>query len=175
MQHGQQGGSAYSSANTFNQYQSQAQAAARGLAGSTQPYNDTPPPMSVSSLGPPTPGVNSAAASYYAQGNNGANSSLASSMSFGGGLGAMNLGHTGMSLGGGLGNMPTSMPSQLAAVQAQHQSQQQEESKIYQLVIDLLDVDTRETALLELSKKREQYDHLALLLWHSYGKPGLQC
>ena len=45
-----------------------------------------------------------------------------------------------------------------------------EESKIYGLVIELLDANTRETALLELSKKREQYDDLALVLWHSFGK-----
>ena len=45
-----------------------------------------------------------------------------------------------------------------------------EETKIYGLVIDLLEANTRETALLELSKKREQYDDLALVLWHSFGK-----
>lgn len=50
------------------------------------------------------------------------------------------------------------------------QQQQQEEVKIYALVIDLMDVNTRESALLELSKKREQYDDLALVLWHSFGK-----
>ncbi|PCH44395.1 cell differentiation proteins Rcd1-like protein [Wolfiporia cocos MD-104 SS10] len=44
-----------------------------------------------------------------------------------------------------------------------------EENKIYNLVIDLLDANTREGALLELSKKREQYDDLALVLWHSFG------
>ncbi|OBZ66410.1 Cell differentiation protein rcd1 [Grifola frondosa] len=44
-----------------------------------------------------------------------------------------------------------------------------EETKIYGLVIDLLDSQTREGALLELSKKREQYDDLALVLWHSFG------
>ena len=44
-----------------------------------------------------------------------------------------------------------------------------DETKIYGLVIDLLDSQTRETALLELSKKREQYDDLALVLWHSFG------
>ncbi|KAL1943147.1 hypothetical protein VTO73DRAFT_4818 [Trametes versicolor] len=44
-----------------------------------------------------------------------------------------------------------------------------EESKIYALVIDLLNADSRESALLELSKKREQYDDLALVLWHSFG------
>ncbi|CAL1705973.1 unnamed protein product [Somion occarium] len=44
-----------------------------------------------------------------------------------------------------------------------------EEQKIYNLVIDLLDPAAREGALLELSKKREQFDELALVLWHSFG------
>ena len=50
-----------------------------------------------------------------------------------------------------------------------------EEQKIYALVIQLLDPASRESALLELSKKREQFDELALVLWHSFGKlhPGL--
>lgn len=45
-----------------------------------------------------------------------------------------------------------------------------DDTKIYQLVINLLDPDQRESALLELSKKREQYDDLALVLWHSFGE-----
>ncbi|KAF7309653.1 hypothetical protein MIND_00336400 [Mycena indigotica] len=45
----------------------------------------------------------------------------------------------------------------------------QEDGKIYSLVIELMDPNTREAALLELSKKREQYDDLALVLWHSFG------
>ena len=44
-----------------------------------------------------------------------------------------------------------------------------EEGKLFSLVIDLMDPTTRETALLELSKKREQYDDLAMILWHSFG------
>jgi hypothetical protein len=44
-----------------------------------------------------------------------------------------------------------------------------EDGKIYSLVIDLMDPNSREGALLELSKKREQYDDLALVLWHSFG------
>lgn len=44
-----------------------------------------------------------------------------------------------------------------------------EDGKIYSLVIDLMDPNNREQALLELSKKREQYDDLALVLWHSFG------
>lgn len=38
-------------------------------------------------------------------------------------------------------------------------------------VADLLKESTREAALLELSKKREQVPELALILWHSFGKP----
>ena len=59
-----------------------------------------------------------------------------------------------------------------AAATNPHNPQQfvmHEETKIYALVIDLMDVNTREAALLELSKKREQYDDLALVLWHSFG------
>jgi CCR4-NOT transcription complex subunit 9 len=50
-----------------------------------------------------------------------------------------------------------------------------ENTKIYSLVIDLMSHETRETALLELSKKREQYDDLALVLWHSFGELGMAC
>lgn len=48
-----------------------------------------------------------------------------------------------------------------------------EEQKVYGLVIDLLNPEKREGALLELSKKREQYDDLALVLWHSFGESHL--
>ena len=37
-------------------------------------------------------------------------------------------------------------------------------------IADLLTEDTREAALLELSKKREQVPELALILWHSFGR-----
>ena len=49
-----------------------------------------------------------------------------------------------------------------------------DENNIYGLVIDLLDPETREAALLELSKKREQYDDLALVLWHAFGQPSFR-
>lgn len=45
-----------------------------------------------------------------------------------------------------------------------------EEDKIYQLITELLDPETRETALLELSKKREMYEDLALVLWGGFGE-----
>ena len=37
-------------------------------------------------------------------------------------------------------------------------------------IADLLNENTREAALLELSKKREQVPELALILWHSFGE-----
>lgn len=46
-----------------------------------------------------------------------------------------------------------------------------DENSIYALVIDLLDPESREAALLDLSKKREQYEDLALVLWHAFGQP----
>ncbi|CAO3659084.1 hypothetical protein INT44_008355 [Umbelopsis vinacea] len=53
--------------------------------------------------------------------------------------------------------------------QVQHKLAQLDEEKIYTLVLELLNPNLREQALLELSKKREQYDDLALILWHSFG------
>lgn len=40
-------------------------------------------------------------------------------------------------------------------------------------IADVLNTTTRESALLELSKKREQVPELALILWHSFGTLGL--
>jgi len=43
-------------------------------------------------------------------------------------------------------------------------------AQIFEWVSQLLKgPEGREKALLELSKKREQYDDLALILWHSFG------
>lgn len=47
---------------------------------------------------------------------------------------------------------------------------QSENEKVYYLIVDLMSPATREGALLELSKKREQWDDLALVLWHSFGE-----
>ncbi|WWC91162.1 cell differentiation protein rcd1 [Kwoniella dendrophila CBS 6074] len=44
-----------------------------------------------------------------------------------------------------------------------------DEEKIYILITELLEPETREGALLELSKKRELYEDLALVLWGGYG------
>lgn len=42
--------------------------------------------------------------------------------------------------------------------------------RVLEWIAQVLRADTREAALLELSKKREQVPELALILWHSFGK-----
>lgn len=44
-----------------------------------------------------------------------------------------------------------------------------DEKKLCQLIIDLTQQDSRETALLELSKHRESCPDLAPILWYSFG------
>jgi hypothetical protein len=46
----------------------------------------------------------------------------------------------------------------------------EENRRILRWIADLMVAETREAALLELSKKREQVPELALILWHSFGK-----
>ncbi len=61
---------------------------------------------------------------------------------------------------------------QLQQQQAQTQAQSQQyldEEKVYALILDLTLPGAREGALLELSKKREAYEGLAPILWHSFG------
>lgn len=72
-----------------------------------------------------------------------------------GGVGVTGLGSIGLN-GSGVGGITGVTPGH-------------EEGKLFSLVIDLMDPNTRETALLDLSKKREQYDDLAMVLWHSFG------
>jgi CCR4-NOT transcription complex subunit 9 len=45
-----------------------------------------------------------------------------------------------------------------------------EHRQMLEWIAQLMRPETRETALLELSKKREQVPELALILWHSFGK-----
>ena len=42
-------------------------------------------------------------------------------------------------------------------------------TELHPLILQLQNIDLRETALLELSKKREAYPDLAPVLWHSFG------
>jgi len=46
----------------------------------------------------------------------------------------------------------------------------EENRRTLAFIADLLSEETREAALLELSKKREQVPELALILWHSFGE-----
>lgn len=73
-----------------------------------------------------------------------------------------------------VGNTPSVTPAasgrQLLLPQGQSPVPGSEEAKIYALLADLLDPQTREGALLELSKKREMYEDLALVLWGGFGE-----
>jgi CCR4-NOT transcription complex subunit 9 len=77
--------------------------------------------------------------------------------------------HQGFSETPPLSTLPHAIPQSQFTPGPTPTSSVQEDGKIYGLVIDLLEPNTRESALLELSKKREQYDDLALVLWHSFG------
>jgi len=46
----------------------------------------------------------------------------------------------------------------------------EENKRVLDWIAQLMKPSTRESALLELSKKREQVPELALILWHSFGK-----
>lgn len=45
----------------------------------------------------------------------------------------------------------------------------EENRRVLEWIAQLMKPTTREAALLELSKKREQVPELALILWHSFG------
>ncbi|BGP15934.1 hypothetical protein JCM10213_003635 [Rhodosporidiobolus nylandii] len=81
---------------------------------------------------------------------------------------------TGSGGGGGgklllAGGMPLATSSLIQPGSIPGQQGQTENEKVYYLIVDLMNPNTREAALLELSKKREQWDDLALVLWHSFG------
>ncbi|RVD83006.1 uncharacterized protein DFL_007410 [Arthrobotrys flagrans] len=63
--------------------------------------------------------------------------------------------------GGAAAALMNQVPAQIRA--------SEEEQKVYGWIMELVAGGSREQALLELSKKREQVDDLALLLWHSFG------
>ena len=44
-----------------------------------------------------------------------------------------------------------------------------ENRRVLEWIAQMMNPQTREGALLELSKKREQVPELALILWHSFG------
>lgn len=57
----------------------------------------------------------------------------------------------------------------LASGHGQDENVTEENRRVLSLVADLLNEQVRESALLELSKKRESVSELALILWHSFG------
>ena len=46
----------------------------------------------------------------------------------------------------------------------------EENRRVLGWVAELMNGSSRETALMELSKKREQVPELALIIWHSFGE-----
>ena len=74
----------------------------------------------------------------------------------------------------GLGNMASgggdrSMPAASATDGISAEFGGEDQRKTMEFIVQLLNANTRETALLELSKKREAVPELALVLWHSFG------
>ncbi|KAJ0980746.1 hypothetical protein J5N97_009001 [Dioscorea zingiberensis] len=72
----------------------------------------------------------------------------------------------GLSLNSPFGSPPPSSPAGGAAGQV---NKERKMASAEQLVLDLCDPELRENALLDLSKKREIFQDLAPLLWHSFG------
>ncbi|KAL2353942.1 cell differentiation family, Rcd1-like-domain-containing protein [Cryomyces antarcticus] len=78
------------------------------------------------------------------------------------------------SVGGGGGQVPNGMSmaalggQTLAGAQVDLEGNE-ENRRLLEWIAQLMNVNTREAALLELSKKREQVPQLALILWHSFG------
>lgn len=54
--------------------------------------------------------------------------------------------------------------------QASDMGMTEENRRVLEWIAQLMKPATREAALLELSKKREQVPELALILWHSFGE-----
>lgn len=50
------------------------------------------------------------------------------------------------------------------------ESVSEDNRRVLEWIAQVLNANTREAALLELSKKREQVPELALILWHSFGE-----
>lgn len=57
-----------------------------------------------------------------------------------------------------------------ASMMSPDQQMSEDNRKVLEWIAQVLNANTREAALLELSKKREQVPELALILWHSFGE-----
>uniref|UniRef100_A0AC34GNL3 CCR4-NOT transcription complex subunit 9 n=1 Tax=Panagrolaimus sp. ES5 TaxID=591445 RepID=A0AC34GNL3_9BILA len=62
-----------------------------------------------------------------------------------------------------------SLPQPSDGTTAKSDNDKVDEAVFIQWILDLRNMDTRETALLELSKKRESLPELSIWLWYSYG------
>ena len=69
--------------------------------------------------------------------------------------------------GGGMAGGGDHGPGSMIAGEDRQVSE--ENRKVLEWIAQVLNASTREAALLELSKKREQVPELALILWHSFG------
>lgn len=85
-----------------------------------------------------------------------------------------------ISLGVGGGNNQSDGRNMALAQQQQQQqgdgvgSVNDENRKVLEWIAQMMRPETRESALLELSKKREQVPELALILWYSFGETVLK-
>lgn len=79
---------------------------------------------------------------------------------------AGNTGNPAQGAGAGAMNGDGTLPG---AVSVMDGGISEENRKVFIWVAELLDPNRRETALMELSKKREQVPELALVIWHSFG------
>ena len=75
----------------------------------------------------------------------------------------------GPAIGGNISRDPALEPTSIFGEHSE------EGKRLLDWVSQVLNANTRETALLELSKKREQVGDLALILWHSFGKRAACC
>lgn len=60
-------------------------------------------------------------------------------------------------------------PNQPAHMAGPSDAMSEDNRRVLEWIAQVLNANTRESALLELSKKREQVPELALILWHSFG------
>lgn len=99
---------------------------------------------------------------HYGRMNAGQNGSMAERNGGmdGGGLGGGGGGPPGGSAGGA-GSLMNADPN--------GSNLSEENKRVLEWISQVLNPTTREAALLELSKKREQVPELALILWHSFG------
>lgn len=76
----------------------------------------------------------------------------------------------GMSSAGALGPISSVGEHGGASMMGAADGASEDNRRVLEWIAQVLNVNTREAALLELSKKREQVPELALILWHSFGE-----